>query len=248
MKRKKGSNAKPLRGRHKKPEKIYDFDQADDRLFDIFRNHGFEDYPHEKRHQLVQYYQLLMKQQNTENFTRLIKFRDIAIKHFVDCLMVPRLTDLTFPLLDMGTGPGLPGIPLKVEFPEEKIILADGVRKRIDFLKTVREKMELKNLDLLGRNINTDFAYPVNGVITRAVSEISDTLLDVSQCLSVGGQLFLMKGPNVDAEITRAKEKWGQFFKLKQNKAYKLPHTPHQRRLVVYEKVKTLSPEELESL
>lgn len=227
------------RGRHKRPENIFSFEEADSRLFDIFRHHGFENYPHEKRHQLVEFYQLLMKQQNTENFTRLIRFRDIAIKHFIDSLMVPRLTELTFPLLDMGTGPGFPGIPLKVEFPEERIILADGVRKRIDFLKSVRDSMHLKNLDLMGRNINKEFSYPVQGVITRAVKDISLTLEDVSQCLQVGGRLFLMKGPNVDDELSFAKKTWGEFFRVAEYHEYMLPETPHERRLIVFEKIKT---------
>lgn len=227
------------RGRHKRPEKIYSFQEADSRLYDIFRHHGFEDYPHEKRHQLVEFYQLLMRQQNTENFTRLIKFRDIGIKHFIDSLMVARLTKLTFPLLDMGTGPGFPGIPLKIEYPEQRIILADGVRKRIDFLKSVREKMNLENLDLMGRNITRDFSYPVKGVITRAVMDVSLTLENVSQCLEVGGRLFLMKGPNVDEELDFAQKKWGDYFLLVEDQAYTLPETPHERRLIVFEKTKT---------
>ncbi len=185
------------------------------------------------------FYQLLMKQQSTENFTRLIRFRDIGIKHFIDSLMVPRLTKLFFPLLDMGTGPGLPGIPLKVEFPDKRIVLADGVRKRIDFLKTVRDSMKLENLDLVGRNINRDFSYPVQGVITRAVKDISLTLEDVSQCLQVGGRLYLMKGPNVDDELAFAKQKWGEYFKVAEYHEYNLPETPHERRLIVFEKLKT---------
>lgn len=153
--------------------------------------------------------------------------------------MVPQLTKLTFPLLDMGTGPGLPGIPLKIEFPNERIILADGVRKRIDFLKTVREEMKLENLDLMGRNINKDFIYPVEGVITRAVKDVSLTLEDVSQCLTVGGRLFLMKGPNVDDELKFAEKKWSEYYDLKEDHAYNLPETPHERRLLVFEKIKT---------
>lgn len=238
------------KGRHKRPEKIYSFKEADERLYDIFRNHGFADYPHEKRHQLVQFYRLLMKQQMSENFTRLTKLRDVGIKHFIDCLVIKDLTELQFPLLDMGTGPGFPGIPLKVEYPDEKLILADGVRKRINFLKTVREKMELENLDLMGRNITKDFVYPVKGVITRAVMEVSQTLECVSQCLEVGGRLYLMKGPNVDDEIYSAKESWDEFFRLVEDHKYTLPKTPNERRLVVYEKIKTpdYAPQEDEDI
>jgi 16S rRNA (guanine527-N7)-methyltransferase len=224
-------------GRHKRPEKIYEFNEADSRLYDIFRNHDFGDYPHDKRHQLVRFYQLLMEKQNSDNFTRLIKFRDIAIKHFIDSLIVVRLTQLQFPLLDMGTGPGFPGIPLKIEFPDEKIILADGVRKRIDFLKHVREEMGLKNLDLMGRNITEDFTYPVQGVITRAVEDISLTLKNVSQCLPIGGRLYLMKGPSVDDELAAAKARWKDYYKLIEDHTYRLPETPHERRLIVFEKI-----------
>ena len=227
------------RGRHKRPEKVYKFQEADSRLYDIFRHHDFGDYPHERRHQLVEFYQLLMKQQMSENFTRLIKFRDIAIKHFIDSLMVPRLTTLQFPLLDMGTGPGFPGVPLKIEFPDDKIILADGVRKRIDFLKNVRESMKLEQLDMMGRNITRDFSYPVKGVITRAVKDISLTLEDVSQCLEKGGRLYLMKGPQVEEELKAAERIWGEYFRLVEDHAYELPNTPHRRRLIVFEKIAT---------
>ena len=139
----------------------------------------------------------------------------------------------------MGTGPGFPGIPLKVEFPDEKMILIDGVRKRIDFLKQIRKKMNLENLDLMGRNVTQDFVYPVKGVITRAVMDTSDTLRNVSQCHEVGGKLYLMKGPNVDEELDRAQETWRDYFLLPEDHAYTLPNTPHHRRLIVFEKTKT---------
>jgi len=146
---------------------------------------------------------------------------------------------LSFPLLDVGTGPGFPGIPLKIVFPEEKIILAEGVRRRVDFLKAVRDEMKLENLDVIGRYIDPTFVYPVGGVITRAVEDVSLTLKNVSQCLNVGGKVFLMKGPGVDPEIKKAESELGEFYKLTENTGYRLPETPHERRLVVFEKVKT---------
>lgn len=227
---------------HKKPEQIYDFQEADSRLYDLFRHHGFEDFPHAERRRLVEFYVLLMAHQMHDNVTRLVKFRDIGIKHFIDSLIVPRLTTLQFPLLDVGTGPGFPGIPLKIMFPKDKIILAEGVRRRVDFLKDVRDQMQLEELQVVGRNIDETFELPVRGVITRALEDTSNTLANISQCLEVGGHVYLMKGPNVNAEVKVAKEKWRGYFELKEDHAYDLPNTPHQRRLLVYRKIKTPPP------
>ncbi|MBY0384261.1 class I SAM-dependent methyltransferase [bacterium] len=234
----KGAHLRP--GKHKKPNKILSINEAEDRLFDIFRNHDFGDVPHEVRSQLVKFYLLLMEQQNQENFTRLLNFRDVAIKHFIDCLIVPRLVDLTFPLLDVGTGPGFPGIPLRMVIDNKhRILLAEGVQKRVEFLKKAREKLGLENLDILGKNINNDFAYPVNGVITRAVEDCRNTLGNVIHCLQMHGKVFLMKGPNVQPEIELALQEWGHYYELEKNIPYLLPHTTHERRLIVFRKIRS---------
>lgn len=228
-------------GRHKKPELIYEINEANDRLADVFRNHKFEMVSHSQRHQLAHFYRLLMLNQEKENFTRLLKLRDIAIKHFIDSIIILKYTQLQFPLLDVGTGPGFPGIPLKIMFPEEKILLGEGVQRRVEFLKYVRSEMKLQNLDILGRNINKYCAYPVRGVITRAVEDVSNTLGNVMSCLQVGGRVYFMKGPGVDPEIEAAKKNWGEYYKLVENTPYNLPETPHERRLVVYEKIKDMA-------
>ncbi len=226
------------KGRHRKPETVYSIEEANDRLADIFRNHGFTGVSHEQRKALAHFYRLLMDTQEKENFTRLLKIRDIAIKHFIDCLMVPQLTKLQFPLMDVGTGPGFPGIPLKIAFPNERIILAEGVQRRVEFLKKVRSEMGLQQLDIIGRNINPYFAYPVQGVITRAVEDVRNTLTNVLTCLQLGGKVYLMKGPGVDPEIKDARDSMGEFYELEQNVAYTLPETTQERRLLVYKKIK----------
>lgn len=227
-----------LRGKHRRPTENYSFHEADDRVYDIFRNHGFGHYPHEKRMQLTRFYQMLMNNQNEQNFTRLLNLKDVAIKHFIDSLIVTQLTKLQFPLLDMGTGPGFPGIPLKIEFPDEKITLAEGVQKRVEFLKRVRSELGLKSLDLIGRNVNPEFFYPVQGVITRAVEDARNTLGNVVNCLQTGGKVYLMKGPNCEPEIGMALDAWGEYFALESNIEYSLPKTPHERRLLVFRKLK----------
>lgn len=233
------------RGRHKKPETIYDLQEANDRFADVFRNHNFDLVSHAQRQKLAHFYRLLMLNQEKENFTRLLKLRDIAIKHFIDSIIITKYTDLQFPLLDVGTGPGFPGIPLKIMFPDKQILLGEGVQRRVEFLKHVRSEMVLQNLDILGRNINRHCVYPVRGAITRAVEDISNTLTNVMSCLQVGGRVYFMKGPGVTPEIEAAKALWSEYYKLVQDVAYTLPETPHERRLVVYEKIKDMPlPEE----
>lgn len=230
---------------HVQAESIFSVNEANDRLYDLFRTHDFGDFPHEKRILLARFYRLLMEEQKNQNFTRLVTLRDIGIKHFVDCLMIPRLHKLQFPLLDIGTGPGFPGIPLKIHFPEEQIFLAEGVGKRVTFLKDVREELELPNLGIFGRNINEAFVYPVRGVITRAVEEINNTLRSVFHSLQTGGELYFMKGPRATEEIERIDEDLLEYYKLVEDIDYTLPNTKHGRRLVIFRKIKPAPLKEL---
>lgn len=230
----KGASTAPKRDF--KPEKIYDVEEANDRLADIFRNHEFS-CSHEERRKLAQFYNVLMKNQEHQNFTRLLKIKDVAIKHFIDSLVVSELVELKFPLMDLGTGPGFPGIPLKIRYTKEKILLAEGVQKRVEFLKVAREELGLENLDIIGRNINEQFVYPVQSVITRAVEDIPNTLRNVLSCVQEGGAVYFMKGPGVDPEIKMAEE-LKEFYRLEKDIAYDLKHTENHRRLVVYRKIK----------
>jgi 16S rRNA (guanine527-N7)-methyltransferase len=228
-----------LHGRHLMPETILQQAEAEQRLADILFNHDLKHVTNPQISQLVKFYRLLMTAQIHQNFTRLLKFRDISIKHFVDSLIIRDLTQFKFPLLDIGTGPGFPGIVLKILFPEERILLAEGVQKRVDFLKQVRDELELKNLEIFGRNVTREFEYPVQGIITRAVEDMRNTLYNASRALQIGGHAFFMKGPNVGPELSLVKDYLGPYYKCIQDVAYVLPKTKHERRLIVYEKLGT---------
>ncbi len=220
---------------HLKANRVFGLQEANDRLYDIFRNHGLDWVSHHQRLQLARYYRLLMEEQSRQNFTRILDFRDIAIKQFIDSILWTQFVEPKFPLLDLGSGPGLPGIPLKILYPEQKIFLAEGVQKRVAFLKQVREELELKNLGIFGRNINAQFLYPVQSVVSRAVEDISNSLENTKHCIQTGGCFYFLKGPRVDQELQNLNT---HDFDLVLDQEYDLPKTPHKRRLLVFQKVR----------
>ncbi len=223
---------------HLKADTIYDEQEANDRLFDIFKNHDFSHISHDDRASLAKYYVLLMREQNKQNLTRMLNFRDIAIKQFIDCAIINDLIKLEFPLMDIGTGPGMPGIILKILNPDKPIYLAEGVQKRVNFLKDVRDEMNLQHLGIFGRNIDLRFVYPMHAVITRAVEDVSNTLENIKHSLQTGGVAYFMKGPNVDEELQMALDKHSEHYNLEKNITYSLPKSTHDRRLLVFRKIK----------
>lgn len=206
----------------------------------VFRSHGITlPLTKEMLVQFDKFYKFLMDYNKKYNLTRLTTFNDVAIKHFVDCIYPAQLIKLPERLLDMGTGPGFPGVPIKIVSPNTRVFLVEGVQKKVEFLKELRDHLILKGLDIIGRNVDTKMHYPVGGVITRAVELAAATLHNCQNCLSVGGKVILMKTQGIDDEIREAEEKMGHMYKLVENIDYKLGPTTHERKLLVYEKIKS---------
>jgi len=228
-------------GKHRRAQERYSLEESQDRLRDLLGRHGCEWVSSSALKQLALFYRLLVSGQDKQNFTRLLTMKDIAIKHFIDSLLLVSLLregrGVESPLLDLGTGPGFPGIPIAIAEPDSKIMLAEGVQKRVEFLKIVRDKLELKNVEIFGRNIDETFEYPVSSVVTRAVEEAKNTLSNVSSCLKVGSYVYLMKGPQFKEEIKRFESgpmvNQFQFVKVIE---YDIPKTPHKRSLLVFHK------------
>jgi 16S rRNA (guanine(527)-N(7))-methyltransferase RsmG len=171
------------------------------------------------------------------NLTRIHNFENMVLKHYVDSLIVLEFEELPSPLLDMGTGPGLPGIPFKIARPGLEMILAEPRGARVEFLNEVVTRLGLKGVEVHAGKISTRYTRKVAGVITRAVASIPETLDRVANCLGPGGRMFFMKGPECGAEIARAAETHSGLFRLVADHAYTLPGSSHDRRLVVYERL-----------
>ncbi|MEE4355039.1 MAG: 16S rRNA (guanine(527)-N(7))-methyltransferase RsmG [Desulfococcaceae bacterium] len=186
---------------------------------------------------LWQYHQLLRKYNPEFNLTRIHSFPNMVIRLYADSILPATLLGLPSPLLDVGTGPGMPGIPLKIFQPELRIILSESRGKRNEFLQTVVESLGLRGVEVLGRGLYPGSRVQCNGVITRAVENISQSLERIGGSLSREGLAFFMKGPECDAELAAAKENFAQDYELLKDQFYNIPGTPHQRRMVVFRRI-----------
>jgi 16S rRNA (guanine(527)-N(7))-methyltransferase RsmG len=190
--------------------------------------------------QLWRYHKLLRDRNKEYDLTRIYQFDSLVQKHYIDCVLVARLLEwqIPSPILDIGTGAGLPGIPLKIVCPDTEFILSEGRHRRVRFLLEVVETLGLKGIEILGNKIHASFRRPVRAVITRALEAIPKTLARVKGCLMPEGKVIFMKGPHCEEEIRAGLEAFGGQYRLSRDIPYVIPHTPHRRRLVIFERVR----------
>jgi 16S rRNA (guanine527-N7)-methyltransferase len=183
-------------------------------------------------------YHKLLRQANSElNLTRIHNFENMVLKHYGDSLLVLKYIELPSPLIDLGSGPGLPGIPLKIARPEVQIVLAEPRGARAEFLRRVCSNLELKGIDVYAHKLGPDYPGQAAGVISRAVGPIPETLDRVASILGTGGRMIFMKGPACGAEINEGLTLHAGRFRLAANHAYTIGETSHHRRLVIFERL-----------
>jgi 16S rRNA (guanine527-N7)-methyltransferase len=187
--------------------------------------------------QLWAYHSRLREGNVDLNLTRVRNFESMVLKLYVDSVLPAELMELPSPLLDLGTGPGMPGIPLKIYRPQIEVVLAEQRGPRVDFLVDTVRRIGLDGVRVVGGRVSHRFEDPVGGVITRAVEPVAETLERVAGCLMPGGRVVFMKGPGCDAEIAEAGPKFRGRYELELDRPYAIPTTAHRRRLLVYRRL-----------
>ncbi|QDV32744.1 16S rRNA (guanine(527)-N(7))-methyltransferase RsmG [Tautonia plasticadhaerens] len=192
----------------------------------------------EGQYDLLWSYHRLLREADAElNLTRIRNFENMVLKHYVDSLLVLKHVELPSPLVDMGSGAGLPGIPLKIARPGVHMILAEPRGARAAFLRAACERLGLDGAEVHEGKVGPHFTRPVEGVISRAVATIPETLGRVAYCLRPGGRMIFLKGPDCDPEVAEARQALGEAYRLSGDFADRIPGTEHRRRFVVFERL-----------
>lgn len=161
--------------------------------------------------QFMQYKTLLKEWNEKLNLTAITEDDEIISKHFIDSIQAFQSEELNDAesLIDVGTGAGFPGLPIKIMKPELKITLLDSLNKRLNFLRAVSEEMSLENVEFVHSRAEDGARKPeyrdsFDIAVSRAVANL--TLL-TELCLpyvKVGGHFIALKGPAVEQEIKDA--------------------------------------------
>lgn len=200
---------------------------------DIFRGAGIS-LTRIQSDRFYRLYELLAEYNEEWDLSRLRSFNDIVLKHFVDSVIFTRYRALPSPLVDIGTGPGFPGIPLKIMNPDLHIILAEPRHMRVRFMELVRDKLKLEGIEIYPHLVTDKSFFTVNAVITRALEDMAGTMQRVRHFLPEGGEIFFLKGPDAGTDRESIPPEIAAEFQQVQDTEYVLPQLGHTRRLVVF--------------
>lgn len=183
---------------------------------------------HQKQ-QLVAYVDMLHKWNKAYNLTSVRDPNEMLIRHILDSVVVaPHLTGTRF--IDVGTGPGLPGVPLAIVLPQAHFTLLDSLGKRIRFLRQVQHELKIDNIAPVQSRVEEFPAEPpFDGVISRAFASLNDM---VSWChhLPAGeGRFYALKGQLPDDEIAQLPDG----FSVESVVKLRVPQLEGERHLVI---------------
>ncbi len=193
------------------------------------------------------YYDMLIDRNKVMNLTAITEFDEVMDKHFLDSVYLFRSIKLEadYKLIDIGTGAGFPGIPLKIVFPELKITLLDSLNKRVGFLNDVIDELNLNDIEAIhGRaeDIARDKTYRASYdiAVSRAVANLSTLSEYCLPFVKIGGKFVSYKSGDCADEVDNAKAAI-HLLGGKINKIDEFSYSNNSRSFIVIDKVMNTS-------
>lgn len=182
---------------------------------------------------LVGYVELLDKWNKAYNLTSVRDPREMLVKHILDSLMNgPHLKGESF--IDVGTGPGLPGIPLAILYPEKNFVLLDSLGKRITFLRQVVFQLKLDNVTPVQSRVEKYLPeVPFDGVLSRAFASLEDMINWCKHLIDNNGRFYALKGLYPEDELSALPTG----IELVNSEVITVPELEGQRHLIELKKV-----------
>lgn len=194
--------------------------------------------------QLYNYKKLVIDWNEKINLTAITEDFEFIIKHLVDSLTINKYIEENKTIIDVGTGAGFPGIPIKIVNKDNKVVLFDSLNKRLKVLDEIIEKVGLKNIETLHGRAEETFKNKIyrekyDIATSRAVAALNVLAELMLPAVKVGGICICMKGNNADIEIEEAKkairELGGEIINVEK---VVLPGLNLERNIVIIKKIK----------
>ena len=189
-----------------------------------------------------QYMNLLIEWNEKINLTAIVEPKEIILKHFIDSLTIIKYIEPNKSVIDIGTGAGFPGIPVKIMREDLDITLLDSLNKRIHFLNEVIQKLELKNITAIHARIeefakNKQYREAFDVATSRAVANLTTLSEYMLPMVDLKGMAICMKGSEINEEISKSKNSikllGGKIDKIEE---FTLPKSDNRRNLILIKK------------
>ena len=145
------------------------------------------------------------------NVTAITDEKEFLVKHLIDSLTINSFVEHGKNIIDIGTGAGFPGVPLKIANPNLKVTLIDSVNKKLNVIRDITEKMCLNDLEIIHTRaedlaMHKTYRESFDYATTRAVSRLNTIVEYMLPFIKIGGKSICMKGPNISKELEEAQK------------------------------------------